>query len=658
VALVLGLLIFLQVRQAFSAARKQAFDNAEEISQRYAAHIGRTLSEAMLAARTIGQAFEGMKIAWVDDRSLYNSILKQALLVNTNFIGAWSCWEPNALDGKDKDFAGKSGHDASGRFIPLWHRSGADAQLEKLADYTSPGPGDYYLKVLKLGCETPSEPQTFQAGGFRANVIGVTVPLRYNGELVGAVGMLLPAEELQKAVASVRPYQTGFAQLVSESGRCIADANASRIGQTLWAGEAQSAVRNAVLSGKSSARLTYSQTLKTEMYEVTVPIQVGRSGTLWALVVHLPMDKVMAGANRLMIGFTVLGMAGLLITILIVLWLAAAISRPLRVISGELGQIVDSVGEAAAQLRKASRSAAESATAQAASLEETSAALEEMSSMTQRNSHSAEEANRLAREARKAGDEGVRDVQELNTAMQAIKASSGRIAQIIKTIDEIAFQTNILALNAAVEAARAGEAGLGFAVVADEVRSLARRSAEAAKEIADTIESDLHQTAQGVQISAKVDLTLQNIVIHARQVDDLATEVATSSREQGQGIAQVNLAVGQMDKLTQTNAAHADESAGAAARLHAQAEALKHAVVSLLNLVDGQAGRGRRAGSPSPKSTSALAASREAPTRLLRPVDFGGPRPVERPQPHPDRFVGFEAHTKSFPSADRPEEKG
>jgi methyl-accepting chemotaxis protein len=165
--------------------------------------------------------------------------------------------------------------------------------------------------------------------------------------------------------------------------------------------------------------------------------------------------------------------------------------------------------------------------------------------------------------------------------MEAIKVSSDDIAKIIKTIDEIAFQTNILALNAAVEAARAGEAGMGFAVVADEVRNLAQRSAQAAKETAGKIEGAITKTGQGVEISSKVAQTLNEIVTKARQVDELVAEVASASREQTEGITQINTAVGQMDKVTQSNAANAEESAAAAEELNAQAEVMKQSVAEL-----------------------------------------------------------------------------
>jgi methyl-accepting chemotaxis protein len=205
--------------------------------------------------------------------------------------------------------------------------------------------------------------------------------------------------------------------------------------------------------------------------------------------------------------------------------------------------------------------------------------------MTRRNAENASQANRLAREARAAADQGATDMQAMDAAITEIKDSSDEVKKIIKTIDEIAFQTNILALNAAVEAARAGEAGMGFAVVAEEVRNLAQRSATAAKETAAKIEGAAAKTAHGVEISHKVAGALTKIQARAREVDGLAAAVAEASREQNMGIGQINTAVGQMDRVTQANAAGAEESAAAAQELHAQAELLKGSMAELTDLV-------------------------------------------------------------------------
>jgi methyl-accepting chemotaxis protein len=245
------------------------------------------------------------------------------------------------------------------------------------------------------------------------------------------------------------------------------------------------------------------------------------------------------------------------------------------------------VASASGQVSASSQSLAEGASEQASSLEESSASLEEMASMTKRNAENARKANELAKEARQAADKGAGDMQTMAAAMNAIKVSSDDIAKIIKTIDEIAFQTNILALNAAVEAARAGEAGMGFAVVADEVRNLAQRCAQAARETAGKIEGAIIKSGQGVEISGKVAAALNEIVTKVRQVDELITEVAGASREQTDGITQINVAVSQMDKVTQSNAANAEESAASAEELGSQAEILKRSVAELLQLVSG-----------------------------------------------------------------------
>ena len=260
----------------------------------------------------------------------------------------------------------------------------------------------------------------------------------------------------------------------------------------------------------------------------------------------------------------------------------------IRPLSRSIRQIYDSsehTAAASSQISDASHSLAEGAGNQAAALEQTSASLEEMSSMTQRNGAHAQDAKQIALQTRTAADAGLSDMREMSEAIAAIQASADNIASILKTIDEIAFQTNILALNAAVEAARAGEAGLGFAVVADEVRSLAQRSALAARETADRISESLVKTSRGVQVCGKVSERLKEIAENARRVDEVVAQIATASGEQATGIAQINGAVSQMDRITQSNAAGAEQEASAAASLKQQALALKQAVAELVLMI-------------------------------------------------------------------------
>jgi methyl-accepting chemotaxis protein len=250
--------------------------------------------------------------------------------------------------------------------------------------------------------------------------------------------------------------------------------------------------------------------------------------------------------------------------------------------------VSDQVRTTSQQLNASGQSLADGASKQAAALQETSAALEELSATTRNNASHAQTANELAAQTRRAAETGATGMDKMNRAMSEIQIASGNIAEIMKTIDEIAFQTNLLALNAAVEAARAGSAGRGFAVVAEEVRNLARRSAIAAKETAAIIEDSINKSKNGAQVSAEVARHFKEITDKARRVDELVAQIAVVSKEQNQGIGQLNDAVHDMDSVTQTNAANAEESAGVAVELNSQADTLGGIIAELSGLLSGK----------------------------------------------------------------------
>ena len=220
---------------------------------------------------------------------------------------------------------------------------------------------------------------------------------------------------------------------------------------------------------------------------------------------------------------------------------------------------------------------------QASSLEEVASSMEEMTSTINQNAQNAELTNELAQKANEQAIDGTKVVENTVNAMQKIDGSSKKIAEIIHVIDDIAFQTNLLALNAAVEAARAGEHGRGFAVVATEVRNLAGKSATAATEIKNLISDSLDKVKEGVKLVDESGKTLNEIVASVQKASLMATEIATASHEQSEGIAQVNKALMQMDEMTQQNASLVEEAAAASEAMGAQAQELSD-LVSYFNL--------------------------------------------------------------------------
>ncbi|MGF6115131.1 methyl-accepting chemotaxis protein [Janthinobacterium lividum] len=257
-------------------------------------------------------------------------------------------------------------------------------------------------------------------------------------------------------------------------------------------------------------------------------------------------------------------------------------------IVGEVRSGTDSIATSSTQIAAGNQDLSSRTEEQAGSLEETASSMEELTSTVKQNADNARQANQLAASAAQVAVKGGEVVAQVVGTMESINASSNKIVDIISVIDGIAFQTNILALNAAVEAARAGEQGRGFAVVASEVRNLAQRSASAAKEIKTLIGASVEQVNAGSMLVAQAGSTMNDIVDSVQRVSDIITEITAASSEQSVGIDEINRAIGQMDAVTQQNAALVEESAAAAESMQHQAHNLAQ-VVSVFKLNGQQA---------------------------------------------------------------------
>lgn len=311
-----------------------------------------------------------------------------------------------------------------------------------------------------------------------------------------------------------------------------------------------------------------------------------------------------------------------------------------------LRDISDQVGTASEEISAGNNNLSGRTEQQAANLEETAASMEELTSTVKNNSDNAQQANQVATTARSSAEKGGEVVMQAVTAMEQISQSSNQIAEIIGVIDEIAFQTNLLALNASVEAARAGEQGRGFAVVATEVRNLASRSAEAAKEIKELIKDSVEKVNSGSELVNETGESLQEIVDSVKKVGDIIAEIAAASAEQTSGIEQVNMAITNMDEMTQQNAALAEQTSAASAAMSDNASEMQKAM-EFFNTA------GRR-----PTSSASSSAGGSSITRAAETPRAATPKPAARKpaKPMPTRTIEPKPTTPSSSDDDEWEE--
>jgi methyl-accepting chemotaxis protein len=258
----------------------------------------------------------------------------------------------------------------------------------------------------------------------------------------------------------------------------------------------------------------------------------------------------------------------------------AAMQASLRELVGQIHHCADGIGTASHEIASGSADLSARTEQTASSLQQTASSMEQITGTVRQSAASARQASTLAASAEDVAQRGGNVVSQVVSTMGDIEASSRQIADIIGTIDGIAFQTNILALNAAVEAARAGEQGRGFAVVASEVRSLAQRSAAAAREIKALIGASVERVEAGTKLVADAGGTMQDIVASVHRVNDIIGEISTATGEQSQGIGEVNGAVTRLDQMTQQNAALVEQSTAAAESLKEQAARLSSLVAT------------------------------------------------------------------------------
>ena len=586
-AVVMSLATIFAGLQVKSLAEKEAEKSLMEFASKYSEIVKAKFEKGLHAGYTLADSVEAVKNSGSKpSRKEYNEILKTILVKNPDYRCTWMQMDPGAFDGNDGAYVNAKGHDDSGRFVPNWSMDESGKPFLEPIPKESYEEDDEYIAALKAGSpDVVYEPYLYKIAGKEELITSLARVIYIDKKPVGLAGIDINLSEISKIINDAKIYETGNAAIISRDWKWVTNRSTALIGQDAPADGLFKSALEAVSSGKVFKGTQYSTELKTKVYSIFIPFKIGETDKNWCLLVNVPVDKIFAPVTEIIFKLILISFIGIALAVAMTFAAANRINANLSAITKNIVSFAEQTKNASSQFNLLSQELANGASEQAASIEETSASLEEMTNMVGKNAENSRKATELSKTANEAAGTGITAMKTLVESITEIKNSSVETGKIIKTIDEIAFQTNILALNAAVEAARAGEAGKGFAVVAEEVRNLAKKSADAARITGNIIEKSGKIVESGVAIADKVKLIINETGLNAAKTAKLINDISTASDEQAKGIKQINVAVAEMDKVTQSNSANAEEAASSSQELSAQAEQLNDVVDELKEFI-------------------------------------------------------------------------
>ena len=585
VLLAFGLTVGLIYSKQADLTRMKAEEELMMLSRHYGSKIQTEIGDAYDLARSMAHSISGMKLNnQVGSRESIIAGMEGLLKNNPGFFGVWMGWEPNAVDGRDAEYAGeKTAHKPDGQFVPYWNLSGG-AHVNPLGDMTK----SWYTVPRDSKRETIPEPAVYNVNGKDVLLLSVCVPIIAKGQSIGVAGVDFSMEDIVNMALSIKPYEVGYAAIITAGGKFGAHPNKDLLGKSAEGYYPEEVIQ--AIKAQKAVKLEFESKKLGKAMLAAAPFELGKTGEFGYLVVAAPMDRILADVSKMRDLSLMITVACLSVLLLLIFFASRTlIVRPINNVVDSLRDISEGEGDLTQRLEIASKdelgtlanvfnqfieklqemireishgvntlstssgqlsdisgvmsqgasgtsdmanTVAAAAEEMTANMNSVSAAMEQTTANTNTVATAAEEMNatineiaRNADNARTISEDAVSKVNGSAEQMNSLGDAAKSIGHVVAAITEISEQVNLLSLNATIEAARAGEAGKGFAVVANEIKDLAGQTSDASLDIKneiDNIQKNVSGTLTGIAEISEV----------ITKINEIITTIATSVEEQ------------------------------------------------------------------------------------------------------------------------------